>query len=288
MASYSSSFASVTACSPLVTALTFSPRNSSRLDSVSRKSCRRRPRAPWPPSPCPFPLPGSLYFCSNVACLRPSRLGRRWCAFLLTGLAWNMPIRHFYFQGEITRVFSLKMQKEQAVTADRGNALKRFNMKQASADLFLCGPICFRSVPGCRRRNDAGGGTAVLYTGKSVGRPPAAATRRDPARIEHEHTRIGGKGQRVAPAGAEEERGRGAAGRGRPEAGVRSDAVDQENFHGVHLAHAPVVGQLVADLEQHGLFPLLFSARVSARSSRATSSSATAVLLGTARRYREG
>ena len=39
MASYSSSFASLTACSPLVTALTFSPRSSSRLDSVSRKSC---------------------------------------------------------------------------------------------------------------------------------------------------------------------------------------------------------------------------------------------------------
>ena len=39
MASYSSCFASLTACSPLVTALTFSPRNSSRLERVSRKSC---------------------------------------------------------------------------------------------------------------------------------------------------------------------------------------------------------------------------------------------------------
>ena len=133
-----------------------------------------------------------------------------------------MPIRHFYFQGEMTGIFSLKMQKRNRRWLLTGaNAFETVQYETVSAhfvslwsDMFQVGSL---GAGAGRRREEQ----PCCTPGNRSDRSPAAATRRDPVRIEHEHTRIGGEGGGGCAGwrGGGEGQG-GAAGRGRPEAGA--------------------------------------------------------------------
>ena len=100
----------------------------------------------------------------------------------------------------------------------------------------------FKGAGTTRRRTER----EFFSPGDGPGRPPGAEIGKEPVRIRQGRTRTGEGDNDSTRAGWRGKGGGGTGGNGWPGQGRGgtwwSEAVDQEDFHGVHLAHAPVVG----------------------------------------------